>query len=184
MKIPKKILILPLVLLSFHTVFAQNPVLISVGANALLPSDTDYQDIYGRYAFYPDFTLGLRIFRGFYLLGTFGLLAKKGETPNLGLLAQSQQQFLTANIGYIGRISGSFSWKVAWGPALVFYKEEALETSITGNQIGFDAELGLFLDREDSHLFFGLTAGYLSAKDTELGIKLGGPKVGLCFGFK
>ncbi len=184
MRFSKKILFVPLVLLSFHTAFAQNPVLISVGANAMLPSDTDYRDIYGRYSFYPDFTLGLRLYRSFYLLGSFGLLAKKGTTPNLGLLAQSQQQFLTANIGYFGRISGSFSWKASWGPALIFYKEEALETSIKGNQIGFDAELGLFLDREDSHLFIGLTAGYLSAKDEELGIKLGGPKVGLCVGFK
>jgi hypothetical protein len=180
----RRALFVPMFLFALGSAHPQSPIFASVGANFLSPGDLDYQAIYGKNVFFPDLTLGLRIHGGLYFLGSFGFLAKKGTTPELGLLAQSQQDFLTANLGYIGSITGGVGWLIDGGPALVFYKEEALGIAISGRKPGFNAEFGLVFGGEDSHIFVGLKAGYLYAKDDQYGIKLGGFKAGVCLGFK
>ncbi len=179
----KKAFIVLMLVLPLGTAFAQNPILVSLGANYMHPLDSGYREIYGKHAFYPDFTLGLRLYRGLYFLGSFGLLANRGITPELSLPAQSRQNFLSLGLGYIMKISGILNLEVESGALMAFYKEEALETAVSGKQSGFKVEIGFLLKNEDANIFVGLKAGYLMANVRELGIKLGGIKAGLCIGF-
>ena len=178
----KRMLIVLLLLVLSNTAFAENPLLVSVSMSYLSPTDTGYRSIYGRHVFFPEIMLGLRISGGLFVSGNFAILSKTGRTQDLGLLAQSRQNFLSVNLGYIRRISGKFLWEAQAGVVRVDYREEAMESWVTGKTPGFRAELGLLLMKEDGNIFIGLKAGYILARVEEFDIKLGGPTIGLCFG--
>lgn len=180
----KKIALLIVLFLATGTASAGDRVLISAGLAYLLPADSGYREIYGSQIFCPEFQAGVRVFRGLYVMGGFGTVSKNGTTPELGLPAKSTQSFFTAGLAYIATISKSFGLKLEAGAAQFSYKEEAMETSVSGSKLGFEAGLGLlWLDKT---LFAGVNLGYLSASDMveDIPIKLGGAKGSVCLGVR
>lgn len=164
------------VLLAAGTAAAADRLLIGVGLNYMLPSDAGYRDIYGDRVFYPEAWAGVRVFRGFHLLGGYGGFTKKGTTPELGLEAKSTQRVFWAGLGYVGTVTRLVQFKAEAGAASVGYKEESMGVAVSGSRLGLRAGFGLlFLGRV---LFTGLDLGYIGASDSveDVKIKLGGFK--------
>jgi hypothetical protein len=180
----KRIWLIVILFSTAGAAFAADHALISAGVSVLQPADSGYREVYGQRVFYPEVQAGVRLVRGLYLMGGFGMLTKKGETPELRLDAKSTQMFFSAGLAYILPISASFRFKVAAGVADISYKEEAMGLTISGSKLGYQAEMGLLLMGEV--LFAGVHIGYLSASDAveDVKIKLGGARAGLCLGFR
>lgn len=177
-------LIITLLLFAAGTASAADHVIVSVGMSYLQPADSGYRDVYGSRAFYPEVQAGVRLAGPLYLLGGFGILSKTGETPDLHLPAKSTQLFFTAGLACLATVSKALKFKVEAGAADVSYKEEAMETSVSGSKLGFQGEIGLLLVGKVA--FAGVNLGYLYASDTvdEVKIKLGGARASVCLGFR
>jgi len=180
----KKIALLIILVLAAGTASAGDRVFLSAGLAYLHPGDSGYREVYGGQVLYPDFQAGIRVFRGLYVVGGFGTFSKNGTTPELGLPAKSTQSFFTAGLAYIATISKTFGLKLEAGAAEFSYKEEALETSVSGSKLGFEAGLGLLW--RGKVLFAGVNLGYLYGSDTvaDVPIKLGGAKASACLGVR
>ena len=169
-------------LLAAGAVPAADRVLVAVGLSYMLPSDAGYREIYGSRVFFPEAWAGVRVFRGFHLLGGFGWFTKSGTTPELGLEAKSTQRLLWTGLGYVGTVARTVRFKVEAGPASIGYKEEAMDLVVSGSRLGFRAGFGLlFLGQT---VFTGLDLGYIGASDTveDVRIKLGGFKATISIG--
>jgi len=164
--------------------FPGDRLLVSAGVNYLKAADSGYKDVYGQSLFYPDVRVGVRLVRGLHLMGGFGFLTKKGETPDLHLPAKSTQMFFTGGLAYIDRIGGTVNLKVEAGVADISFKEQALDLTVKGSKLGYQAELGLLVMGEVAFTEFDL--GYMGASTTVEGvkIKLGGARVALRIGFR
>jgi hypothetical protein len=171
-------------LFSAGTASGADRFIISAGVNYLQPADQGYREVYGDRAFYLDFQAGARLFKGLYALGGFGTLAKTGRTPELELEARSSQDFFTAGLGWLARVSGKLALLLEAGPAWIRYKEEAMGLTVSGSSLGFQAGTDLLLFGKT--LFAGLGLGYMSASDTleDVKIKLGGVRARLSLGVR
>ncbi len=183
----KRISILFILLVLFAaagTASAADHVLVSAGAAVVQPSDSAYRDVYGSGIVCPEGAIGIRLYKDLYLMGGLGILSKKGETPDLGLPAKSRQTFITAGLGYLARISGGLRWKFEAGIADINYKEEAMDLTVSGSSLGWQAETGLML--MGKVVFAGVTMGYMSASDTveDVKIKLGGFRASVSIGVR
>jgi hypothetical protein len=182
----KKMMIALLALAFFAagTASAADRVLVSAGMGYLQPTDSGYKAVYGSQAFYPEFQAGVRTFRGLYIMGGFGTFTKNGQTPDLHLPAKSTQSFFTAGLAYIATVSGKLKFKVEAGAADIRYKEEAMDTTVSGSKLGFHAGMGFLVMGKVA--FAGVNLGYLSASGTvgDVKIKLGGARASICLGVR
>lgn len=180
----KKTILLVILLLAAGTAFAGDRVFFSAGLAYLHPADSGYREVYGSQVLYPEFQAGVRLFRGLYVTGGFGTFSKNGSTPELELPAKSTQSFFTAGLAYIATVSGAFGLKLEAGAVQFSFKEEAMETSVSGSKLGFQAGMGLLW--MGKVVFAGVNLGYLSASDTveDVPIKLGGAKGSVCLGVR
>ncbi len=183
----KRTSIVLLLILAFTagTTFAADHLLLSGGVGIMQPADSAYRDIYGSGVVYPEGALGIRLYRDLYLMSGVGVMSKKGTTPELGFAAKSTQTFITAGLGYLANISGGLKWKIEAGLADISYKEEAMDLSVSGSSLGWQAETGLMVMMGKT-VFAGLTMGYLSASDTveDVKIKLGGFRASVSIGVR
>ncbi|HVP90034.1 MAG TPA: hypothetical protein VMS75_02335 [Terriglobales bacterium] len=163
---------------------AADHAFVSAGMGYLQPADSGYKDVYGSQVFYPEFQAGARLYRGLYLVAGFGTFTKNGETPDLHLPAKSTQRFITGGLAYIATVSGRLKIKLEAGAADLRYKEEAMETSVSGSKVGFEAGMGFLVTAKV--LFAGVNLGYITASDAvgDVKIKLGGARASLCLGFR
>jgi len=180
----KKALILFFLVWGAGTAFGADHLIVSAGLSYLQPADSGYRAVYGDSAFFPELEAGLRLSRGLYLMGGFGTLTKSGETLDLGLPAKSTQRFFSAGLGYLATISGGLKFKVEAGAVDIGYKEEALETTVSGSSWGWQGKLGILWMGKIA--LAGVDLGYMSASDTVEGlkIKLGGARAGIYIGFR
>jgi hypothetical protein len=180
----KRISLIMILLFCAGAAFSADRLLVSAGVSYLQAADSGYREIYGQSLFYPEAWVGVRLVRGLHLMAGFGMLTKKGETPDLHLPAKSTQRFFSGGLAYIVPVSGSVRFKVEAGVADIGYKEQAMDLTVKGSKLGYQAELGLLIMGEVA--FTGFNIGYLSASDTVEGvkIKLGGARASLCVGFR
>ncbi len=180
----RAILIIGVLALAAGSLPAADHAFVSAGMSYLQPADSGYKDVYGSQVFTPEFQVGARLYRGLYLVGGFGTFTKNGETPDLHLPAKSTQSFFTAGLAYIATVSGRLKVKVEAGAADMKYKEEAMETSVSGSKLGFEAGMGFLVMAKV--LFAGVNLGYITASDTvgDVKIKLGGARASLCLGVR
>lgn len=163
---------------------AGDRVYLTAGLAYLQPADSAYRDIYGSQVWCPEFQAGVRLFKGLHVMGGFGTFSKNGTTPELGLPAKSTQSYFTAGLAYIATISKAFGLKLEAGAAQFSYKEEAMETSVSGSKLGFEAGLGILWMGKT--LLAGVNLGYLAASDTvdDVAIKLGGARGSVFIGVR
>jgi hypothetical protein len=188
----KLILTLTGVLILLATASAESRIFLSLGANLISPSDAAYKDIYGNHVLYPEGALAIRTIGGLCVTGSYGQFARKGTTPDLGLPTKSKQGYLSAGLGYLQRVSSFLCVQGSAGVASISFREEALDTVVSGNKMGFMAEAGAFLMPEAQNFFLGLKVGYLSASVSDVApdiagaqpVKLGGLKVCVCVGIQ
>jgi len=180
----KKALTLFLLACWAATAFGADHLIVSAGLVYLQPADSGYRGAYGESAFCPEVEAGLRLYRGLYVMGGFGTLTKNGKTLDLGLPARSSQRFFSAGLGYLAPISGGLKFKVEAGAVDIGYKEEAMETTVSGSSLGWQGKLGLLWMGKIA--LAGVDLGYLSASDTVEGlkIKLGGARASIYVGFR
>jgi hypothetical protein len=180
----KKSLIIFLLVCAGGTAFGADHLIVSAGLGYLQPADSGYRGVYGESAFYPEVGAGVKLYRGLYLMGGFGILTKNGKTPDLGLPARSTQRFFSAGLGYLATISGGLKFKVEAGAVDIGYKEEALETTVSGSSLGWQGKLGILWMGKIA--LAGVDLGYASASDTVEGlkIKLGGARASIYVGFR
>lgn len=163
---------------------AADHLIVSGGVSIMQPADSAYRDVYGSGVVYPEGAVGVRLYRDLYLMGGIGVMSKKGATPEIGFAAKSRQTFITAGLGYLAQVSGGLKWKIEAGIADIGYKETAMDLSVSGSSLGWQAETGLLL--MGKVVFAGVTMGYISASDTvdEVKIKLGGVRASVSVGFR
>jgi hypothetical protein len=180
----KTLFSIAILLIAAGTALAGDQAIFSAGVSYLQPADSGYRDVYGGRAFYPEFQAGARLVRGLYLMAGFGFLTKKGQTPELELPAKSTQRFFTAGLAYIVEASRNLKFKVEAGVADFSYKEEAMETTVSGSKLGYQAEIGLLVFK--NAIFTGVNLGYMYATDMvgDVKIKLGGARASLCIGVR
>jgi len=171
-------------LLAASSVWAADHAFFSVGINYLKPADSGYRDVYGGQAFYPEAQAGVRLIKDLYAVAGFGFYTKKGETPDLHLPAKSTQRFYTAGLAYFVQALPNLRVKIKAGAADASFKETALETSVSGSKVGFQAEAGILVLGDVA--FTGLNLGYLYATGMvgDVKIKLGGVRASLCIGIR
>jgi hypothetical protein len=111
----------------------------------------------------------------------YGGLKKNGLGPLTGIACKSSQNFLSAGASYASNLSTAVSVRLAAGPMLVFYKEEAGEAAASGNALGADLNAALSWSLS-ARLALEVRLGWLLAADRIAGggrFLLGGPWAGL-----
>jgi hypothetical protein len=189
----KLILTMTGVLVLLATASAQSRLYLSLGANLIRPTDAEYRSIYGNQAIYPELAIAVRVAGGLCLTTHFGQFTRKGTTPELGLETQARQGYITAGLGYLQRISGTFCVEGGAGAAVLRFTEDALDQRVQGNKWGLMAEGGIYyMPEEGSGFFLGLKVGYLAAKVNDIAtgvagaqsVRLGGLKIAVSIGIK
>lgn len=188
----KKTLIVPAVLLLLATASAESRLFVALGAGFMRPADSEFRQIYGNQALLPEVSAVLRFYRGLCLTAGAGKASEEGRTPELGLITKARQEYIYVGLGYMLRISQGLCADVNAGIADMSCREEALDATAKGHGLGYKGEVGILLMEEDGRAFIGLRLGYISARVSgleppiagPLSIKLGGPKLSLCFGLQ
>jgi hypothetical protein len=188
----KKTLIFPTVLLMLTTASAESRFFVSLGAGFMRPADSGFRQIYGNQALLPDVSMAVRLYKGLCLTAGAGKASEEGRTSELGLVTKASQRYISVGLGYMLRISYGFCVDVNAGIAGMSCREEALGAIVKGNGPGYKGEVGILLMEEDGRAFIGLRLGYMSARVSDLeppmagpsSIKLGGPKIAMCFGLQ
>lgn len=183
----KGILISFLVLSFIVPISAAGGFSVSFTGNYLTPADEGYKDVYGSGKFFPELKLGYKVFNGIYLWTGFGLLSATGETLELKLEAKSNQNFMSFGVGYNKDFSPKFGSKIEVGAVYISYKEESMETEVTGSAFGFRIDAG-FVYNITRTFFTEVVGGYISAGDKveeyDADLKLGGFKAGVGIGVR
>jgi hypothetical protein len=174
------ILVILAILFAAHPLAAQGNFTISVSGNVMLPADSDYKDVYGDTAFFPELKLSLKVSNGFYIWGGYGMVSQTGETILLGLEAKSKQHYISLGGGYNGSLTGNLEFFIDAGAVFMSYSEETMGAKLSDDAIGYRID-GSLLYRLGGGLLGGVNVGYVYATDTIEGfpIKIGGFKGGL-----
>ena len=185
----KRTFLLVLMLMVFLVVlgkgngFAGDRFMVAASANYMIPGDEEFRNFYGKGQFYPELKAGFKVSGRFYLWAGYGWFSAKETTPVLNLEAKAKQQFLSAGVGYLFKISSKLDYKVEAGLFHVSYKEEALGMEISDSAIGFRLDNAVTFYMNQS-LFVEISLAFLTASDTieNRSIKLGGFKTGIGLG--
>ena len=182
----KAVLIIIVLLISAITLSAGEKIYGELGINLLLPSDSNYKEIYGSNVMMPDVEIGYMINEKINVYGGFGYISKKGTTVGeLKVDTKTTRSYLDFGIGYGIYKNDKFSIKIKGGISYIISKEEAMEEDVSSNRLGFRGELEGDYKISDK-LFTGLKIGYIYGKDSveDVDIKLGGVKIGAVLGYR
>jgi len=179
---PRLIHLLILLLLAGPLAAASpGPVSLRLAAGGLRPADADYRLIYGGAVFMPRLELAFELTPTLSAWAAGSGLKKSGLGPLTGIACKSSQIFLAAGASYEMRVSPAMAVRLAAGPMLVFYREEAGEAAASGNALGADLNAALSWALS-SRLALEVRLGWLLAADRLNGgdrFQLGGPWAGL-----
>jgi hypothetical protein len=159
---------------------------ISLSGNYWMPSDDDYQTIYGKWMIYPELKLGINIYRGFYAWLGYGYLTTDGTIPIVDEPASSNQHHVSAGLGYEIRITGFMKFRIEAGSYNVYYIEKTQFIEEKGLAFGYRGDAGMFFFI-NKNFFMGVSAGYLHAVKTvnsnsvTFGSLMTGLTLGICF---
>ncbi len=180
----KVILIMIVLLVSVITLRAGDKIYGELGMNLLLPSDSNYKDIYGSSEIMPDIEIGYMVNEKINIYGGFGYISKSGTTEGeLKVDTKTRRIYLDFGIGYGIYKSDKISIKVKGGISYIMNKEEAMEEEVSSNTLGFRGEIeGDY--KIGKKVFTGFKVGYIYGKDNveDVDIKLGGVKIGIIIG--
>lgn len=180
----RRFLIVPAVLLLMGAASAESRFFFSAGAAYLRPADENYRTIYGNQVIYPEIAAAVRLAGGLCLTGSYGTFKKTGTTPDLGFETTAKQTYFTVGLSYLIRASESLCFEAGGALAGMSFREDALGAWVEGRQPGWKAEAGLLLVPEDESVFFGVRAGYLTARIADLSSEITGPQPVVLGGFR
>jgi len=160
-------------------------IMLTLGGNLLVSSDSGFKDIYGSGNFYPEIKVAYKVYKDFYLWTGYGFLSNTGTIAVIEEEAKSRQDFLSIGAGYYGKVINGLDYKAEAGLCYVNYKEEAMELEQSGSAIGFRID-GALLYPVYRNIFAGATLGYMHGSDKidDISIKLGGFKAGIALIFR
>ena len=159
----------------------QGPLTLRLAACVLRPVDANYRLIYGDAVFMPRLELAYDLSPALSVWAAYGGLKKNGAGPLTGIACRSSQNFLAAGASFSTNVSPAIAVRLAAGPMLVFYREEAGEAAASGNALGADLNATLSWALS-SRLALEGRLGWLLAADRVPGgdrFRLGGPWAGL-----
>ena len=157
------------------------PVTLRLAACGLRPADADYRLIYGDAVFMPRLELAYAFSPGLSVWAAGSGLKKNGLGPLTGIACSSSQIFLAAGASYATNVTPAIAARLAAGPMLVFYREEAGEAAASGNAFGADLNAALSWALSSRLALEGRLGWLLAAERTAAGdrFRLGGPWAGL-----
>lgn len=146
--------------------------------------DMAFRSLYGEDAVLPELTAGIQIIGDFYLWAAYGFFNSKAVTDYLQEEMKARQSYLSAGLSYRRMISDDFGFKIMLAAVQAGYKEEGMDTEVSGSVPGFRADGGLIM--YIGKVYVELANGYIYARDTvnSQEIKLGGYKVSLALGIQ
>jgi hypothetical protein len=157
------------------------PVTLRLAACGLRPADANYRLIYGGIAFMPRLELAYGLSPRLSAWAAYCGLKKSGLGPISGIACSSSQHFLAAGACYTADVAASMSLRLAAGPMLVLYREEAGGVAASGSAPGADVNAALSWAISPRLALEG-RLGWLLAADRNSGgdkFQLGGPWAGL-----
>jgi hypothetical protein len=158
-----------------------SPITLRLAACGLRPADADYRLVYGGAVFMPRLELACDLSPTLSAWAAYSGLKKNGLGPLTGIPCNSSQNFLAAGASYATNVSPTIAVRLAAGPMLVFYREEAGEAAASGNALGADLNAALSWALS-SRLALEGRLGWLLAADRSPGgdrFRIGGPWAGL-----
>ncbi len=180
------VLIIIVFLVSTIILTAGEKIYGELGVNLLLPSDSNYKEIYGNSVMMPDVEIGYVINEKISVYGGLGYISKRGTTVGeLKVDTKTARSYLDFGIVCGIYNSNKLSIKIKSGISYIMSKEEAMEEEVSSNTLGFRGELeGNY--SINKNIFTGLKIGYIYGKDRveDMDIKLGGVKIGLLLGYR
>ncbi len=144
-----------------------------------VPADASYRELYGGASLIVEGWARVGIRPGWFAWAGYGGFADSGSIAGAGE-ARSRQSQLSLGAGYGFLVGGRWPLDIRIGICSLHYKEEALETSVSGSAPGFrlDADFAWPLGRGIAAL---ASAGYITGRDERDGVvlRLGGVRTGL-----
>jgi len=173
-----------LISLTITLLTARPTFYFDLSGNYLASPDMAFRGLYGEDAILPELTAGIQVISDFYLWAGYGFFSSKATTDYLQEEMKTRQSYLSAGLGYRRMISDDFGFKIMLAAVQAGYKEEGMETEVSGSVPGFRADGGLLM--YIGNVYVELSNGYIYARDTVNGqeIKLGGYKVSLALGIQ
>lgn len=177
-------IILIIMLLSGSLLAADYSLYFDLSGCYLASPDENFRSFYGEDSFFPELTAGIRVFGDFFLWAGYGFLSSKSITDYLQEEVKARQSYLSGGLGYRSMITDDFGFKVTLGALQAAYKEEGMDTEVSGSVLGFRADAGIIMYL--GKVYVELSNGYIYARDdvNDQKIKLGGYRVGLTFGIQ
>lgn len=150
-------------------------VMLSVGAAALKPTDTNYQTFYGNTVICPNASLSIFLFKFMSLGGAWQWVKKSGIISEINEKTQSEQHWLTLKALIHIPFSKRLVWQLGGGAAYINYSEKAMNIEINRWKLGYTATSGFSFYLTGKWFVF-LKGSYWQAMDTVSNreIKLGG----------
>jgi len=202
-------------------VFAVSMIVLTVSASAqthrfemaldasyLMHRDSNFKDVYGSGSFFPELSVGIRLFKGLQVIGGYGSFKKTGTvvatTPGIDYQSEASQKIISAGLEYIFEVSWSWELKISAEYQWVDYEEivSAQEIQLVNPQEPIeDITQSLFNPKGTanayrlgaglqynvgSNIFFEVVAAYSFGDDEVNGVKfeLGGFQAGVGIGFR
>jgi len=164
---------------------AEERVMISLSNNYMLFNDKDYQNTYGYGSYFPELRFSYFLDDNLLIWSGLGLVSNDGNTPVLQLKSSSHQYFISLGGGYVINLYEHVDFISRLGLIWVYYDENVLTLSESGDSLGIRLDVSLQLAITDM-LFIEISCGYLTASDkiNNKEIDIGGFKTGIDFGIK
>ena len=148
-----------------------------------IPSDANFQDIYGGSVIMPGIGFGMKLSRSISFFVSADYLSKTGSTVGeLKDQTKTSQIFAAGGLEVRLQLTARYDATFRAGIAYVNYKDTAFAEAVKGNGIGF--LLGAGLNWKMKSFFLALDIDYLRATDTPFNDKiiLGGMKLAIGIG--
>ena len=116
---------------------------VRLSAAGLWPADADFREIYGETVLLPRLELSHDLSAGLSLWIAGARVKKNGAGPLSGIACDSTQWFFSAGPAYTAKFSPALSLRLAAGPMLVSYREEAGSSAVSGKALGADVNAAL-----------------------------------------
>jgi hypothetical protein len=159
---------------------------VGINGKFLFSSDSNYKRIYGNSQFYPELEVGLDIYKGIVLFGSYGYFSQTGKTEGeLKEDTKSTKEFLSFGAGYKIEANEKIYVLIKVGVSRIDYKEESMGEIIKNNKIGLCGEVNIIYNMS-KRLYTKIFIGYMGGKDKidDVDIKLGGFTAGLGLGIR
>ena len=177
------IVFLALVFLGVSGILSCETLNIAVTGNLFRPADSNFRDLYGSSAFFPEIRVEKSFHLGLSLWGSYSGFSKDAKSAVLGLAIESKQSLYGFGLSYKIPLKETLKLRLEAGLFADHHKEEGMGVKASGTAIGLRAGCGLVHKLAGPLSLLG-ELSYMKASDTVEGedFDLGGLRFGFGFG--